>query len=636
MKQNSLRHLFRFFVLSGYLMAMILSRHRSVTLAIVRQFYIRRVRRIVPIYLVVICCTLPAGMLLLFHSDIDQLSHDTLPAVGFCSNMMSMFEKWEYFDQVVKYRLFLHTWSLSVEMQFYLFVPLLFAALLRFRRLANPLCLALFVYSFILQYSSRQAVAFGFLFCRIWQFMAGIMTHSATHYVEARLTKSADTSLKQEDEAERDDAGHVEGQAEPGSLSDASTRLIVVALTSVLLVAGVAHQSFLLGNLVAVWIGDISYVVYLVHWPIFQFYKYWSIEKEFTLREGALLISLSFLVAFVLDEYVDSRFRAQSSTISLVKTLVSLYVVVVVLYMTLPVFQDRISGLSAAHTKNLRALVDALNDDVEGQRLAPMLTMESKISLNHYLTGWNRDKLDCDNKTALFGPMTNNSHPFLWECHFKGTGQKKVMLIGNSHAKQIMHGVVKAFEDHASELHMFATHGRRCAEYPNSTIEAVRLLKPDILVVVFKYIQVNRPVQGEMKDDYIFKSLQSYIDRLKPNAKLILLGDPNVEFEFDGGPVIAKRLWQRLPIDNIAVPASKFANDNVHTMKRLNALNCTQCRRIDFAKEFCDRSAHKCFPYDRSSQVSYFLDTHHMNLMGALKVAPQLRLLAGLNATKLS
>lgn len=80
----------------------------------------------------------------------------------------------------------------------------------------------------------------------------------------------------------------------------------------------------------------------------------------------------------------------------------------------------------------------------------------------------------------------------------------------------------------------------------------------------------------------------------------------------------------------------KFANDNVHTMKRLNALNCTQCRRIDFAKEFCDRSAHKCFPYDRSSQVSYFLDTHHMNLMGALKVAPQLRLLAGLNATKLS
>lgn len=70
------------------------------TLSIVQQFYIRRVRRIVPIYLVVVCCTLPAGMLLLFHSDIDQLKHDTLPAVGFYSNMMSMFEKWEYFDQV--------------------------------------------------------------------------------------------------------------------------------------------------------------------------------------------------------------------------------------------------------------------------------------------------------------------------------------------------------------------------------------------------------------------------------------------------------------------------------------------------------------------------------------------------------
>lgn len=108
-------------------------------------------------------------------------------------------------------------------MQFYLFVPLLFAAMLRFRRLANPLCLALFVYSFILQYISRQAVAFGFLFCRVWQFMAGIMAHSATRYVEARLTTSAYTSLKQE-EAEEGDAGHMEAEIRTGWCT---TRLVL-------------------------------------------------------------------------------------------------------------------------------------------------------------------------------------------------------------------------------------------------------------------------------------------------------------------------------------------------------------------------------------------------------------------------
>lgn len=57
-----------------------------------------------------------------------------------------------------------------------------------------------------------------------------------------------------------------------------SNRIVVVTLTALLLVQGAVYQTKLLSNFVLVWIGDISYVVYLVHWPTIQLYKYWSVD----------------------------------------------------------------------------------------------------------------------------------------------------------------------------------------------------------------------------------------------------------------------------------------------------------------------------------------------------------------------
>lgn len=81
-------------------MAMILGRNKRMSLEVAVGFYKRRVRRIVPIYLAVVCVTLFASMFLLFRTDIPQLKKDALPAMTFTSNMMAVYERWDYFDQV--------------------------------------------------------------------------------------------------------------------------------------------------------------------------------------------------------------------------------------------------------------------------------------------------------------------------------------------------------------------------------------------------------------------------------------------------------------------------------------------------------------------------------------------------------
>jgi peptidoglycan/LPS O-acetylase OafA/YrhL len=80
----------------------------------------------------------------------------------------------------------LHSWSLAVEMQFYMLVPFLFWFLFKFSRSTIYFPCAVFALgSLALQLSSEEQVAFGLLFCRTWQFMAGIMAFFVVEAMES-------------------------------------------------------------------------------------------------------------------------------------------------------------------------------------------------------------------------------------------------------------------------------------------------------------------------------------------------------------------------------------------------------------------------------------------------------------------
>ncbi|KAH7704237.1 Protein OAC-24, partial [Aphelenchoides avenae] len=405
-----------FFVLSGYLMAMILSACGKINLSTTAEFYYRRLKRIVPIYLLVVCSVLVASIWIVRPPDYAQITHDALPAVGFVSNMADILEEADYFDAVTKFRYFLHSWSLAVEVQFYVLVPLLFWCLFAVpRHCVYVPCLMLAAASLALQATSSDKVAFGFLFCRIWQFMAGIV---AFFVVDAMNTERympvpnaqddtvespSDPSTKAHSIEHRAAYAYSVGRilrhsmrgtlsftstftllaflAVPMQVSDLICRVVVVVISGYLLVSGVWQQNILLDNRVSVWIGDASYTLYLVHWPIVVFFKYRSIEAHFSLFEGAEIVAISFCLAAVLHHYVDSHFRAISSKLQLFKVTLLLYLAVFTIYGSL-VYLTPANTYKKADIKHFRDTIRDLSDPKMRNAALATIDLKTKIDLN--------------------------------------------------------------------------------------------------------------------------------------------------------------------------------------------------------------------------------------------------------------
>lgn len=114
-----------FFVISGFLMTMILHREMSGGGRFsLKAFYIRRIKRILPAFFAVLAATLTGGFFLFTKDDFFLLWKSALTALGFASNLYFARGK-DYFDPAQEEKPLLHIWSLSVEEQFYFVFPIL-------------------------------------------------------------------------------------------------------------------------------------------------------------------------------------------------------------------------------------------------------------------------------------------------------------------------------------------------------------------------------------------------------------------------------------------------------------------------------------------------------------------------------
>jgi peptidoglycan/LPS O-acetylase OafA/YrhL len=291
-----------FFVISGYLISGIMFRELSEGRFRFSSFYARRIKRIFPALVLILFCTFAVGWWLLFDDEFKQLGNHLLRAPLFLSNFVLLKES-GYFDNAAETKPLLHLWSLAIEEQFYLVWPLLVWVLWRLRSHRGLLIGLLWTASMLWNlYDAQHRPERDFYspLSRFWELLTGAALAYGIHSNAAgRLPKWAGSAPA------RGTAGMLMLLASVAAIDSSRAfpgawALLPVLGTALTISAGGSSwwNRSVLSHPLTVWVGSISYPLYLWHWPILSYLR--IIEgttPSATLRAAGVVASIVLAVA---------------------------------------------------------------------------------------------------------------------------------------------------------------------------------------------------------------------------------------------------------------------------------------------------------------------------------------------------
>ena len=300
-----------FFVVSGYLITMIIIRELEEGSFKLRNFYERRARRILPAQFLVIFTCIPLAWLFLPTDLYLNFSQSISFAALFGSNILFWREA-SYFAPSAQYVPLIHTWSLGIEAQFYVFFSLLMLICWKLcKSHINIIVSLLFISSFsvfLLFANSRPVASFYLLPSRIWELLIGTLV---------ALYLSNNTRMKFK-KSTREIAGWA-GLAlilfpifsfNKHSFSNTTYTVLCTFGTALILIFAI-ESTFLakiIGNKVLVAVGLISYSLYLWHQPLLVFARL-SKENPLNLLDYFWTSLALFVLAYASWRFIEKPFR---------------------------------------------------------------------------------------------------------------------------------------------------------------------------------------------------------------------------------------------------------------------------------------------------------------------------------------
>ncbi len=503
-----------FFVISGFLISTIILKQLRRSTFTLAGFYARRARRILPALGVVLMACVLFGWFALLPDEFEYLGKHVAAAAAFASNFALWLES-GYFDPAAEFKPLLHLWSLGIEEQFYLAWPV-FLLLLWRRRLNIGIIIGLLVAaSFTLNVAlaeDKPTANFYFPLSRFWELGLGCLLALTGE------TPAGPRQLRDREHALHRQFALLRSRA-AWALPIIGIALIVVALfcldtrnafpgwAALLPTAGAVcvisssgdawFARRVMAHPVLVFVGLISYPLYLWHWPILSFATILEAGTPAApVRVAALL--LSFALAWLTFQFIE-----------------------------LPVRTHRRLSVSLA--------------------LASGVVMLGSAGLLAYATSGFSGRFDFDVRRIAQGPSRNplctntfDNRNFNY-CKSTSSAAPDVVFLGDSQAQAVYDGTVAVLGDTYDmmllgrggcppllnvDVYSLGKESRNCHETWNAFLEHVRSVKPRVVILVGQgshHFEASKRhgMELESKDLAFEEGLSELVAALRETSRVI-------------------------------------------------------------------------------------------------------------------
>lgn len=326
-----------FFVISGFLITTIIFKSLDNKTFSFAEFYGRRIKRIFPALALVLTATYVMSWFILTAAEFSQLGKHIISGAAFISNF-TLWSESGYFDTSAQLKPLLHLWSLGIEEQFYIVLPLAIFILSRFKISPAAIlsCAAIASFALNLKLIGYDPTAtFYSPLTRFWELLAGSLLAWFTTYKDTPISATTWATLDVKQKRLRNVLSFA-GLAllifglfhiKKGANFPGSKALIPVIGAVLLILAG--PMAWVNRNLLStkpmVWIGLISFPLYLWHWPLFSLLRINEGKPSTLLMAAALLLSIA--LAWATYRYLELPIRNSSAERLKVVTLSSVMVV---------------------------------------------------------------------------------------------------------------------------------------------------------------------------------------------------------------------------------------------------------------------------------------------------------------------
>lgn len=469
-----------FFVISGYLMTGIIFSKIENDKFSLWGFYLARAQRIIPALLIVCAFVMFVGWFILVPFDYKALGKHVISSVFFFSNIIYWKES-GYFDIASHDKWLLHTWSLSVEWQFYIFYPVFILLTKRFfgTKAIKKSIILLGVISFLISiyysFFSRDA-AFFLLPSRAWEMVVGGLVFLFPLQLNERVKKYTEGGgflliigsvflLRSE-------------YVWPGYMA-----AIPVLGAAAILISNRKHSA-LTNNYLFQFFGRISYSVYLWHWVIVVVISHQDMMgNKWILFFGILM---SVLLGWLSYRFIESAFRGS-------KQAEPRFAVPLLSYLVLSGVVGG-AGLVIFSMQGVIMSARAISVSPQAIFLDKYASMQSKIDDGGYREGCN-----------FYNNVTNSHRSKIDAMCTERQSGKSVFLWGDSHAQALSIGLrdslpadvafyqvaTSSCEPTVGEAIKERVIDNNCELSNRFAVERISKLKPDVVVVVQQALHDN-------------------------------------------------------------------------------------------------------------------------------------------------